>query len=284
MHAPAIDQNTMEQVIDTIHALRRQEEHYYYASSYCYPNARGTVPDWECRQKMAAWCAQVVQFCDLAHETAEIAIAMLDCFLATRGGEPARSCRDRYRLACMACLYAAIKNTEAQALHSKTFSELSQGAYSVKELERMELSILTCLDWRVNPPTAMAFVREMMHLLPPNFDDENRRDLYDLAILQTERGFGAVVASPSAAAYAAFMNSVAIVTKDTHCLVHIANTMAGVLDVDGASDDVLDTQTSLFHFLPKRITFVASGRYADDRQSNRSAITYGIHSPRSVSE
>lgn len=283
-----IDPNTMmDQVIDTIQALRRQEEHYHFASSYCYPDASGAVPDWDCRQKMAAWCAQVVQFCDLAHETAEIAIAMLDCFLATRGGEPARTCRDQYRLACMACLYAAIKNTESQALHSKTFSELSQGAYSVKDLEKMEMTILTWLNWRVNPPTAMAFVREMMHLLPLTlFDDENRRDLYDLAVLQTERGFGAVVASPSAAAYAAFMNSVAILSKDVHCLAHIANTMADVLKVDGKSDVILGVQASLFHFLPKRITFVSSARYAEeDRQNSKAPVTYGcFHSPRSVSE
>ena len=280
------NQNTMDQqVMDTIHALRRQEEHYYYASSYCYPNANGAITDWDCRQKMAAWCAQVVQFCDLAHETAEIAISMLDCFLATRGGEPARTCRDQYRLACMACLYAAIKNTESQALHSKTFSELSQGAYSVNDLEEMELSILTWLNWRVNPPTAMAFVREMMHLLPYTFDDENRRDLYDLAVLQTERGFGAVVASPSAAAYAAFMNSVAIVSQDAHCLAHVASTMTNALKVNGASDTILGVQARLFHFLPKRITFVSTSRYAEgDRQNSRPAVTCGFHSPRSVSE
>ncbi len=279
-----MNRNTMEQVIDTIHALRRQEEHYFVASSYHYPQ-RGTVPDWECRQKMAAWCSQVIQFCDLSHETAETAMALLDCFLATRGGEPARTCRDRYRLACMACLYAAIKSTETQALHSNTFSELSQGAYSVKDLENMELSILTCLNWRVNPPTAMAFVREMMYLLPPAFDGEKKRDLYDLAVLQTERGFGAVVASPSAAAYAAFMNSVQIVSKDTHCLAHIAKTMADLLKLDGTSDEMRGIQASLFHFLPQRITFVSSGRYTEgDRHNNKSAGISGFHSPRSVSE
>ncbi|GAX28716.1 hypothetical protein FisN_33Hh006 [Fistulifera solaris] len=278
-----VNRTSMQQVIDTIHALRRQEEHYFVTSSYHYP-ARGV--DWDCRQKMAAWCSQVIQFCDLSHETAETAMVLLDCFLASSGGESARTCRDRYRLACMACLYAAIKSTETQALHSNTFSELSQGAYSVKDLEQMELSILTCLNWRVNPPTSMAFVREMMHLLPPAFGREKKRDIYDLAVLQTERGFGAVVASPSVAAYAALMNSVQIVSKDTHCWAYIAKTMADLLKLDGTSDEMRGIQASFFHFLPKRITFVSSGRYieGDDRLSNKSASLSGFHSPRSVSE
>lgn len=280
-----MNQDTMDQAIDTIHALRRQEEHYYYASSYCYPEERSAVPDWDCRQKMAAWCAQVIQFCNLGHETAEIAIAMLDCFLATRGGESARTCRDQFRLACMACLYAAIKNTETQALHSKTFSELSQGEYSVKDIEKAELSVLTWLQWRVNPPTAMAFVRELMHLLPASFDDTNRRDLYDLTVLQIERAFGAVVASPSAVAYAAFMNSLALVCEGAECLSHISRIMAGALKVDRTSDAILDTQASLFHFLPKQVTFVSSGVYAKgDRSRNKSPVGYVYDSPRSVTE
>jgi hypothetical protein len=48
----------------------------------------------------------------------------------------------------------------------ETFVKLNGGCFSVEVLEKMEQKLLSSLNWRVNPPTTVTFVANMLRLLP----------------------------------------------------------------------------------------------------------------------
>ena len=65
----------------------------------------------------------------------------------------------------MAFLYIAIKIHEPEAMDSQTILFLSQGSYTKEHVEAMERSILEALQWQINPPTAMAYIQEIISFL-----------------------------------------------------------------------------------------------------------------------
>ena len=77
-------------------------------------------------------------------------------------------------------LYLAIKlhgETDAiegapKKLRINAFVELSRGMFSIETLETMERSILSNLEWYVNPPTTVCFVASLLRLLPESWDSQ----------------------------------------------------------------------------------------------------------------
>ena len=137
--------------METLQAMRFQEDRAYQVKEWS-----TTSVDGECRAQMAAWCYQVVDFCHFRRETAAIAMSYMDRFMSISNQTDDRS---YYRLACMSSLYLAVKIHEASAMDPQFVAKLSHGAYAPKDIERMENVLLKALQWRVNPPTAMAFAR-----------------------------------------------------------------------------------------------------------------------------
>lgn len=73
--------------------------------------------------------------------------------------------RRMYQLAAMAALYTTIKVHETTAVSSRVISRLSAGAHSYESVEDMERRLLQTLQWRVHPPTAFSFAREVLGII-----------------------------------------------------------------------------------------------------------------------
>jgi Cyclin, N-terminal domain/Cyclin, C-terminal domain len=213
-----MDLHQSESTLETIHAMLGQEANGYLIScDYLAsgPTTRGCLTrqiDADCRSKMAAWCYQVVDFCHFDRESVAIAMNFLDRFLATTTGRPLLYDRAHYQLAAMTALYTSIKLNEPEAIDPQTVSDLSKGAYSACEVEEMERVMLHALHWRVNPPTAMSFVRHLIALLPTitTVPHVYRTAVHDIAKFQTELAVtdhDFIVVPPSVVAYCAVLNA-----------------------------------------------------------------------------
>lgn len=212
--------------------------------------------DVDCRTKMVAWCYQVVDFCRFHRETVAIAINLLDRFVATptAAATAAKADRKRYQLAAMTSLYTAVKIHEPEAMDPKLVSTLSRGTYQPHEIEAMEKQILDALTWRVNPPTAMAFVRQYMTLISnstssavPALDEYTEATIHDLTKFQTELAvseYDFLGVRPSVLAFCAFMNSLESVgILEGPSLESIASLLSLAIGLEG---DVSEMQMWLY--------------------------------------
>lgn len=185
------------EALSTIAAIRRQEETFYGKREPLY--GRSSVHqhgsfnpvdidiDEECRQQMASWCCQVIEFCQMSRGTVEIALSYLDRYLLSEQGWSALQDRSKFQLASMAALYTAIKIHEPRVIDPSILSALSQGAYSGKQIEEMEMEILLAIQWRVNPPTSLAFTFQYLQSIPMEvIDNDTKEAAYDLSKLQIE--------------------------------------------------------------------------------------------------
>lgn len=179
-----------EQTLETIRAMRRQEELGYSVSDYlsCLPTAAtalDTPIDASCRFAMAKWCNEIVDFCKYSRETVGIAMSCLDRFMCTASGQEILLNRNLYQLAAMTALYSSVKIHEQEAMDPKLVSELSQGIHSPQAVEAMEMKMLDAIQWRVNPPTAISFVRSMTDLLPDDIVQSCEKEII-LAMAQQQ--------------------------------------------------------------------------------------------------
>jgi Cyclin, N-terminal domain/Cyclin, C-terminal domain len=175
--------------------------------------------DEDCRSKMVDWCYKVVDFCKYSRETVSITMSYVDRFLATPRGLLLCSNIRTFQLACMTCLYTAVKIHEPEAMQPDSIAKLSQGVYSAEEVEAMELEIIKALEWRLNPPTALSFLRVYLSFLPKEFvQTDDITILFDLANYQIELSTGdssIVGVSASSVALAALFNVFRINEDDT---------------------------------------------------------------------
>jgi hypothetical protein len=212
--------STMEETLETLAAMCHQEQTGYLAKDWFRLGQRESsfgplhweeAVDIECRDKMVAWCVEVVDFCKFSRATVEITMSYLDRFLATPEGTTARNDRSSYQLACMTALYTAVKIHEPKAIHPEFLARFSCGAFTSRDIEFMEVTLLRALKWRVNPPTAWDFVHKLMSLIPSDLLTKDLRQMaVDLALLQTElavANYEFVTVRASIIAYSALMNS-----------------------------------------------------------------------------
>uniref|UniRef100_A0A7S4VTU6 Cyclin-like domain-containing protein n=1 Tax=Ditylum brightwellii TaxID=49249 RepID=A0A7S4VTU6_9STRA len=120
---------------------------------------------WRC--KMCTWAFQVVDQFNVNRETVSIAFSFLDRYLATSSEPVELISTEKFQLASMTALYIAIKVFEQNhSLSIYTFADMSREYFSVDDLGAMEMEMLEVLQWRLNPPTALAFAREFLSFLP----------------------------------------------------------------------------------------------------------------------
>lgn len=156
--------------MDTLGAMRRQE-----ASNYRKPTGHltegkldGYPVDFrlylEWRRRMIVWNYSIATTCKYEKETVEMAVSIVDRFVAVQTELLTQA--HRYQVACMASLYIAAKIQEPQCLAPDQMETLSGGRLRAYNIEDMEREILTAIQWRVNPPTATAFCRTFLDLVP----------------------------------------------------------------------------------------------------------------------
>ncbi|KAG7369201.1 cyclin-like protein [Nitzschia inconspicua] len=234
-----------ELTLETIQAMRWQEENAYGVSDYlsCIPPqgncALDTPVDASCRYVMAKWCCEIADFCKYKRETVAVAMNCLDRFMATVVGQEILLDRNSYQLASMTALYSSVKIHEQEAMDPNLISSLSRGVHSPMAVEAMEAKMLRALQWRVNPPTAMSFVRSMMDLVPHHIvGPAERETITEITKFQIELAVNEYSFSrfrPSTIAIASLLNSLESLSEDRMLFANFENTMACALGIDNVS-------------------------------------------------
>jgi hypothetical protein len=232
---------TTEQTLETIQAMRFQEENAYCVSDYLPQRppvncALDTPVDASCRFVMAKWCCEIADFCKYKRETVAVAMNCLDRFMASSVGQQILLDRNLYQLACMTALYSSVKIHEQEAMDPILISSLSRGVHSPKAVEEMEAKMLEAIQWRVNPPTAMSFVRCMMDLVPSNTVGAAEREMVtEIAKFQVEltlNEYNFATFRASAIAFASLLNSLESLSNDSTFFANFESTVARSVGID----------------------------------------------------
>ena len=255
-----------QDIISTVEVMRMQEETGYRCKDYLHQQepqlasvhvaqSATIIPsapvDADCRFKMAQWCYQVVEFCKFNAETVAISMNYLDRYLSTPVGRHCLTDRKTFQLAAMVCLYTAVKIHEPEAMEPKVVAGLSRGAYTEQQVTDMEVSILTAIQWRMNPPTALSFAHSFLALLSAKniLTDSEKDAVFELAKFQTEAAvneYELTTVCPSTIALAAVLNAIDTVSmKDA---AEIQNELAQMVPSLQMSS-VLSIQHKLFEII-----------------------------------
>jgi hypothetical protein len=182
-----------EATLFTLKTMMKQEE----SSSYTLCDYFRDLPertekygqpvDKVARQQIAEWCMNIMDACNYTREHAAITMNILDRFVSTSEGYKALLNRSEYQLASLTSVYLSVKIHAPQALSPDLVARLSQGSYTREDVETMERRILKALQWRVNPPTVMDFVRTYLTLIPSySLDEETQKVIIELTNLQAD--------------------------------------------------------------------------------------------------
>lgn len=184
------------------------------------------------RRKISEWSFEVVDHFGFDREVVAIALSYLDRCMAHKSaptpmGSTCGVSRSEFQLIAVTSLYIAIKlhgeidgSSGAQPrrkLKIGTFVELSRNLFSVRDLERMEMLVLSTLRWKVNPPTSVKFVSYLLLLLPRHGAYNHKihesvvNSLFEMSRYLTELSCCVSTMSfnfkPSIVAYAAILNA-----------------------------------------------------------------------------
>ena len=189
----------------------------------------------------------------------------------------------------MTALYTAVKIHEAEAMDPNLVSKLSRGAYAPCEIEEMERILLTGLQWRVNPPTTMSFVRALMDLIPEEtFELETRNALIDVTKFQIELMVGReelFLTPASLVALAALQNSLASLPIDSQLSEYILYVVSNALQWDSRDSAVMNVQNLMYEAVTQSSSDQVILRPCEaNHQSNKCECRSSPEqSPRSVS-
>jgi hypothetical protein len=262
--------------LETVRAMRKQEESHYRVENYF---RRAKIPspshsnadamdvdtitevfadeaiDPECRFRMAEWCYQIADFCGYKRETVAIAISCLDRFIISKGidHEMYRD-RSQFQLASMVCFYSSVKIHEHEAMGVGLVAKLSRGAFQAKEIEEMEATMLNSIGFRMNPPTALAFSKHLLDLIPDHILNNELRDAtLELSKFQTEIAVSDVDLMDirsSLIALAALVNSFDSLKMDTNDTQrYILEILSRAIDVDCDASEFRDVRIRLYESL-----------------------------------
>ena len=250
--------------------------------------------DREVRSKLVDWCYSIVDFCHFNRETVSMAISYLDRFLLCELGLVTLTEPAIYQLAAMTALYTAIKIHEPEAMDPELISNLSHGAYTIEQVEQMESCILQAIDWRVNTPTALAFVRLFLSLVPNKvMDKATKAATYDLTINQTEyavKDYKFVTVKASTVGFVSLMNALESLCVDSKTYDYVAQLLSKVINVDPESRHILEMQHYLYPKTIEHSCFEDSPAYLDKNESKSSKAStqhdpnFGSSSPCSAFE
>ena len=119
------------------------------------------------RQRVIDWCYDIIDQCHLNRETMAVAMNLADRFMCTqtkRSNEILYH-RGQYQLLIVTALYVAVKMNEPILFSSADFAAVTHDTYTATELEAMEQTLLTTLEWRCCVPTAQQIGMHILELL-----------------------------------------------------------------------------------------------------------------------
>jgi hypothetical protein len=250
----------------------------------------GTPVDARCRHAMVSWSYQIVDYCNFKRETAAISMSFLDRFCASPGGQYVILDRHEFQLAAMTALYTAVKIHEQQAMDPQLIANLSRGAHTKEAVEQMEFRMLNAIQWRVNPPTAMAFMKHFLDLVPLHIlEDQTRTTVIDLAQYQVELAvcdYNLGMQQASSIAFASLLNAIENL-DDGHLLSNFEGAVVHASEIDSRSYQFSDIRIRLYESIAERPGTAQMGTKLAQRSTIASSSfnnsDSSIHSsPRSV--
>ena len=233
-----------------IQAMLKQEESGYAVKDYLQNlpsyTSLGEPVDAQARSIIADWCVKIMGVCQYQRETAAIAVSYLDRFMASPDGYSVLLDRSQFQLAALACVYSAVKVHEQQALGPELVAKLSNGERTSREIEKMELRLLQAVQWRVHPPTAMAFVRNHIELIPEDdFDVLTRQALLDLTQYQVDMSlldYEFSIQKSSLLGLAALLNAADSICEDGSIYAQVGSLILSCTGIRPSSLDKLRNQ------------------------------------------
>ena len=200
-----------------------------------------------CREKMVQWCYKVTDHFCISREICAFAISMLDRFVDRCSCD-----RTAFKLAAMTCLYIATKTFNGKQLSVRSLSDLSRGEFLSEHIAQMERIILDALDYRVNTPTAQAFIQLFCPLYPV-MDGYSEDEVVTRAHFYAELcvfDYAFVPESKYALAVACILNAFQDV-EDSYVAEQLTedflSNLNGVLSADVSAERLEKTQARLRH-------------------------------------
>ncbi|KAL3802631.1 hypothetical protein HJC23_011955 [Cyclotella cryptica] len=174
-------------------------------------NAKQVTP--AARAKIVRWLYDIVDYFNLERSTVAMAMRYVDRFVSSPNARAARRGVTSYQLACLSCLFLAIKTMDVSHLDVDMLVKASRGCYDRQEILDMEREVLDALGWRVCDATSSCISNHLMGLLikvlPMDVSDVD--SLVDFTRFQIELSVVeyplSVLRRPSTVALAAVLNS-----------------------------------------------------------------------------
>jgi hypothetical protein len=251
--------SSTEQTLETIEAMRSQEDHHGYSvTDYLSElpkiatTALDTPVDASCRFVMAKWCNEIADFCQYKRETVGIAMNCLDRFMSSPTGQEILLDRNMYQLAAMTALYSSVKIHEQEAMDPNLVSTLSRGVHTASAVEAMEYKMLQSIQWRVNPPTAMSFVRMIINDLVPDHllsscEKETILDITRFQIELTVNEYDLCSFNGSSIAFACMLNAIDSCSDDGMFYTNFETTMGKTLLID--DEEIQELRISIYELM-----------------------------------
>mmetsp|Transcript_24771 Transcript_24771/g.59733 ORF Transcript_24771/g.59733 Transcript_24771/m.59733 type:complete len:315 (+) Transcript_24771:140-1084(+) len=204
---------------ESLSAMMQMEQTTYTCSDYLNrPSPDNIIVIESDRLKIVDWCYAIIDQCNFDRETVAIAVDIIDRFLSKPSviARDALADRKKYQLLAISALYIAIKTNELMAVGSDFFAAMSQGVYSVEDIETMEMSILEGLSWRICTPTSIQMAYCILSIALPVVDlqESVRGFILDEVRYQTEyslREYYFATKRPSTVAMAAIFNALDLI-------------------------------------------------------------------------
>jgi hypothetical protein len=247
----------LETTLETLSIMRYQEETSYQKRDFLMshkdlPGANEI--DSGVRAQMVDWVFAVIDFCKFNREIAEISMNFLDRYLQTENGSKAVRDLLLFQLACVTSLYTAVKLHEPEALDPSTASVLSRGYYKAEQIEEMERDILSALQWRMNPPTALSFVREMLHFIPCDYLDEKQREmvlrLSQMQIEKSIRDYDFITIKTSTIAICSLANALDSIGYNDKAVSYVGYFLSDAIGMRITYSEMEEIQMALYDTVP----------------------------------
>lgn len=139
-----------------------------------------------CREQIVEWSFRVVDYFNVDREVVVFSLSMLDRFLAICECD-----RSTFKLAATTTLHLAVKLLHPCKLGELgILSDLSRGEFDMKDVALMERHILESLNWKLHPPSAIAFSKLLLDYFFSSHNIDmvatDIEDLYDISSFFTE--------------------------------------------------------------------------------------------------
>mmetsp|Transcript_13990 Transcript_13990/g.18237 ORF Transcript_13990/g.18237 Transcript_13990/m.18237 type:complete len:380 (+) Transcript_13990:128-1267(+) len=123
------------------------------------------------RARLCEWAVEVVTYYSFPMYSVEVAMNILDRYLAKHIPSDERT-MECLHLLTLTSLYLALKLITPQRPAPNVFVRLSRSKFTTSQMEETELKIMQGLGWLLNPPTAEEFARYYIQALAPVYPAE----------------------------------------------------------------------------------------------------------------